>query len=329
MQTWLRRIMALIAMVGSFYGLAAVYSSIGRLSLDGGGLAAMSLTALGALLFLFGIMCGFWLLERRPFSIMANIIFWALQVPVVATALVTWKMYALANMSITTSPGFSSFGIESNGPESAFLFDLRNHGEEALIGINLFALLMIVLLVSIAISTRREKSLLSGVKKAASMAGGAAAMTGSAVVSGAKGAVHVADKAADMATDVAEMAKAGAGRAADLVESSGKATAETATGITRKAADMAEETAKLASASADAAATTATKTIDRATDAATATAPSEKAAEKPDTPPADISRETAKTGTATETRKEKTGKTKYSSIKNIVAPEALKGRDEK
>ncbi len=246
MQTWLRRILALVALVGSVYGLSAVYTNFAEQSIGNGSYLNMALAALGFVFFLFGIMCGFWLLERRTGSTIANVIFWIVQLPVLATGFISYKIFTLAYMNMTTTPKLASFGVTMSGPESNFLVALGESGEEQLLGLNMMALMMIVLLISVGISTRREKSLLSGVKTAASVAGGAATLAGAGVVATAKGAASVAGSAGDIAEGAVGLAKSTASAASEVAEmavEAAKDTASTAGDITEKTLDTVGNTA--------------------------------------------------------------------------------------
>ena len=279
MQTWLRRILAIVSMVGSVYGLSAVYTNFGNLNAGGGSYFELFLTLLGGLFFLYGIMCSFWLLERRTGSTTANVIFWLAQIPVLITGFLSYHIYALGNLAMTTNLDFATFGVTMNIPDSNFLLMMGDSGKDGLIGFNMFALLMIVLLISVGISTRREKGLISNLKSAATIAGGAAALTGAAVVAGAKGAASVANKAGDVAGGAMDAAKATAsvagdmaGKAVDVAGGAASSAADTAVDAAGGAMDAAKATASaagdMAGKAVDVAGSAASSAADTAVDAA-------------------------------------------------------------
>ncbi len=261
MQTWLRRILALVALVGSFTGLTAAVPNIMALNSGGGSFVNLGLAVLGVIFFIYGIMCGFWLLERRTGAVLANVIFWLLQLPVVVTSMLTWKISTLAFLNMTTDPAFSLFGV-GMGSGSSFSLALDTSPEDLSIGFNMFALLMIILLTVVGIGTRRESGLLSGAKKVAAVAGGAAAATGAAVAMGAKGAATVAGAAGDVAGKAADVAGSAVSGAIDMAGDIAEATGSLASGVAEGAGTVAEGTLDAAKTTASAAGDLAEKTVD-------------------------------------------------------------------
>ncbi|MCF6198235.1 MAG: hypothetical protein L3J67_02345 [Hyphomicrobiaceae bacterium] len=224
MNKWVRRFLALITLVGSVYGLTASIFSIFELNATGGGIIAMVLAAIGVVFFLFGLLTGFWLLEGTPKAVMANSFFWLLQLPAVITAFFTYKVYAFGSMAFSTDPTFSGFGFPTNGaplgaPESRFDLSMGSADDGISIGINLFALFMLVLLLFARGSKRgpgaAQKSGLFGIGKAAKLAGGAAAVAGGAVAASAKSATSAAGTAADLAGSAASDIADGVGAVAE------------------------------------------------------------------------------------------------------------------
>ncbi len=222
MNKWIRRFLALITLMGSIYGLSHSIFSILELNATGGGMIAMVIAAVGTVFFLFGLMTAFWLLEGTPKSVLANSVFWALQLPAIITTFLTYKVYAMGSMAFATDPAFSGFGFPTNGaplgaPESRFDINMGAGAEEISLGLNLFALFMLVLLIFARSGKQAESSSAGtvikadtvkkasrfGFGKAAKLAGGAAAVTGGAVAATAKSATSVAGDVAGGAVDLA------------------------------------------------------------------------------------------------------------------------------
>ena len=263
MRTWIRRILGLIAIVGSVYGLTSSAMNIFALNATGGGFLAMAISALGVLFFLYGLMCGFWLLESTPHAVMANSFFWLAQVPAVVTAFLTYKVYAFGSMAFATDPAFSGFGFPTNGapmgaPESGFNLSMGSAGDGVTLGINLFAIAMLVLLLFVkggnsvvsSVTKTAKKGGMLGKNKVAAVAGGAAALTGAAAALGAKGASAVAegaggamdtvgDVAGSVASNVTDAAGGLAGGAMDAAGSAVSGVADAAGSAVSGVADAA------------------------------------------------------------------------------------------
>ena len=246
MKTWLRRILALVALIGSVYGLSSSVINIMMLNAGDGSYVNLAFAVIGVIFFLYGILCAIWLLEQQEGSTKANVIFWLVQLPVLVTGFFTWKISALAYLNMTTDWAFSLFGVGMGGG-SSFNVGLGDNGSDHGFGLNMFALLMIVLLSAIGFGKKRESSALSGARK---VAGGAVAVTGVAAALAAKGASSVVDTAGDVAGGAMDAAKATASVAGDMA---GKAT-DIAGGVVGTVADTAGSVAGSAMDSAKTAA---------------------------------------------------------------------------
>lgn len=88
MQTWLHRTLGILALGGSAVGCTIILTTL----LSDQPTSSKVILLLFLPIYIWGVWCGLKMLERHPGAIGANLVFWAIQVPVLQSTAVTYLL---------------------------------------------------------------------------------------------------------------------------------------------------------------------------------------------------------------------------------------------
>ena len=138
MNKWERRVLGILALGGSFLGLA----------LGSGLLVSTNSLLTGFLLvpflgmYVWGIWCGTSLLEQRENSVRANVMFWVVQIPYLTSPIVGYNFASGSLVYVTYMPSTSSPGLLYRFG-SQFEYSLLKTGTPFIFGINILAIAVV------------------------------------------------------------------------------------------------------------------------------------------------------------------------------------------
>lgn len=133
MQKWQWRVLGVLALGGSFTGLALGIS----LLIASSSILAKALTLPFLALYAWGLFCGLWLLERREGSLRQNLYFWLTQVPLLVSSVAGYSFSSGASIYFKFQPDISRWDFSAHFG-SQFAYSLLQE-KPFVLGINLFA----------------------------------------------------------------------------------------------------------------------------------------------------------------------------------------------
>lgn len=145
---WIARFIIVLSLGGGFAGLALSLQKLGGIAdkgIDAGGVLVIIYMLL---LSLIGIIFGLLLAEKRKKAFTWLKVFFILQIPVVISNAFIYKMFAGLGMSVTfgsINGGTGAFVSYRLGAD--YLFSFANQVDGNQFGINLFAVILLALLV--------------------------------------------------------------------------------------------------------------------------------------------------------------------------------------
>lgn len=141
MKLWQRRSLGMLTLGGSAIGLAscpaALASQAPGLVNDGG-------IVLGAALFVWGLACGVWMLERKAEAASRTAWFWLVQVPLVQTPVFDYMSFCGARLHLRAKLSPVEFGFAANVLGTQFGLDFGQPGQRVGFGVNVLALALAV-----------------------------------------------------------------------------------------------------------------------------------------------------------------------------------------
>ena len=140
MQKWQWRVLGVLALGGSFTGLAIGIS----LLITSGSILAKAFTLPFLAMYAWGLLCGLWLLEGREGSIKQNFYFWLTQVPFFMSSVAGYSFASGASIYFKFQPDISKWDFSAHFG-SQFVYSFLQ-GKPLLLGINLFAVAVCVYL---------------------------------------------------------------------------------------------------------------------------------------------------------------------------------------
>ena len=138
MHLWQRRILGVLALGGSFLGLA-----LGLMLLpQQGPLLAKVFVILFLALYCWGIWCGVMMLEASESAVRSNLWFWAVQIPLLQSPYFGYAFASGALTTVTFQPATAKFDFLL-WLGSKFEYSLLQSDKPFVLGINLFALVIV------------------------------------------------------------------------------------------------------------------------------------------------------------------------------------------
>lgn len=139
MNIWLRRFLGFWPLAGSAIGLGALLPSVLRIQQ----LALGQQLVLGGTvaIFLWGLWCGFRMLEGHPSALRGNRNFWLLQVPVLHSPLLSYALFSGAQLKATFNFSTLAFDADWSLLAARLTFDLGTGRHTFIVGVNVVALL--------------------------------------------------------------------------------------------------------------------------------------------------------------------------------------------
>jgi hypothetical protein len=137
MQTWQRRVLGILALGGSFTGLA-----IGLTLLTSpGNLLSKALALPFLALYVWGIICGLRLIEQREGAPRQNLYFWLVQIPFLTSPIAGYSFSSGSSLYFTYQPGISKWDFLARFG-SQFVYSILQTDKPLIIGVNIFAILV-------------------------------------------------------------------------------------------------------------------------------------------------------------------------------------------
>ena len=140
MQQWQWRVLGVLALGGSFTGLTIGIS----LLIASSSILAKAFTLPFLALYVWGLFCGLWLLERREESLRQNLYFWLTQVPLLMSSIAGYSFSSGVSIYFKFQPDISRWDFSAH-LGSQFEYSLLQ-GKPFVLGINLFAVAVCVYL---------------------------------------------------------------------------------------------------------------------------------------------------------------------------------------
>ena len=140
MQKWQLRVLGVLALGGSFTGLAIGAS----LLVAQGSILAKAFSLPFLALYVWGLFCGLWLIEGREGAVRQNFYFWLTQAPYFMSSIAGYSLSSGSSIYFTYQPSITKWDLSANFG-SQFVYSFLQ-GKPLILGINLFAVAVCVYL---------------------------------------------------------------------------------------------------------------------------------------------------------------------------------------